>query len=71
MTLPRQADASALMGKYFLQMNMLPLAEREFRRAIKLDPSNVDGYLGMAQVKSQYALPKEAITFYEKAEKLG
>jgi Tfp pilus assembly protein PilF len=54
-----------------MKKGLIAFAEHEFRRALRLEPNLLDGYLGLGSALAQYAPPKNSLAMFEKAAKLA
>lgn len=66
-----QPQVLVLSGEFFMKKGLIAFAEHEFRRALRLEPNLLDGYLGLGSALAQYAPPKNSLAMFEKAAKLA
>lgn len=68
---PNSAGLSAAMGDVQFRAGEMSPAELSYRQAIKLDPANVDAYLGLAQIYRAYSFYGQAYACLKRAHELA
>lgn len=68
---PNSAALSAAMGEVQFRSGEMAPAELSYRQAIKLDPANVDAYLGLARIYRAYSLYSHAYACLQRAHELA
>ncbi len=68
---PNSAALSAAMGEVQFRWGEMSPAEISYRQAIKLDPANVDAYLGLSRIYRAYSLYAHAYASLQRAHELA
>jgi tetratricopeptide (TPR) repeat protein len=68
---PNSAVLAAAMGEVQFRWGQMAPAELSYRQAIKLDPANVDAYLGLARIYRAYSLYGHAYACLQRAHELS
>ena len=68
---PNSAVLLAAMGEVEFRWGEMSPAEISYRQAIKLDPANVDAYLGLARIYRSYSLYGHAYACLQRAHELA
>ncbi|SEQ84939.1 type IV pilus assembly protein PilF [Rosenbergiella nectarea] len=55
------------LGEQYLQMQQLTHAERNFRKVVALQPNNVQGWWGLAQIAAHQGDTSTALLYYQRA----
>ncbi|WP_241574704.1 tetratricopeptide repeat protein [Rosenbergiella nectarea] len=55
------------LGEQYLQMQQLTHAERNFRKVVAIQPNNVQGWGGLAQIAAQQGDTSTALLYYQRA----
>lgn len=59
------------LGEQYLQIKQLNHAERNFRKVVALQPNNVQGWWGLAQIAAQQGDTLKAVSYYQRAFKMA
>lgn len=59
------------LGEQYLQIKQLSHAERNFRKVVALQPNNVQGWWGLAQIAAQQGDTLKAVSYYQRAFKMA
>ena len=59
------------LGEQYLQIKQLTHAERNFRKVVALQPNNVQGWWGLAQIAAQQGDTLKAVSYCQRAFKMA